>query len=166
VSWLALLLAAAVGAAPAHSPAPRKHHRVAPSHKLAKKAPKHTGIVLKRPGAVPLPGAPGSGPAPTATPTATPTPPPTLPSRTHIVLDEWTVQSSYVVMKAGPLEFNVDNFGEDDHNLSIKGRDETLPVPPGGSGQLTVTFTPGTYTLYCSLPEHEGNGMKTTLTVR
>jgi uncharacterized cupredoxin-like copper-binding protein len=162
VSWLALLLAAAVGAAPAH--APRKHHRVTPPHKLAKKAPKHKGIAIRRGAPVALPGQPG--PAPTATPTPTPTPAPVLPSRTHVVLKEWSVTSSYIVMKAGPLEFNVDNVGEDDHNLSIKGRDDTVAVPPAGSGQLTVTLAPGTYTLYCSLPEHEGNGMRTTLTVK
>jgi Copper binding proteins, plastocyanin/azurin family len=159
VSWLALLLAAAVGTAAA----PPKHHRVTPSHRLAKKAPKHKGTALKRPVAVPLPGAPGTGPAPS--PTATPTPT-ALPSRTSVVLREWAVTSSYVVMQAGPLEFNISNVGEDDHNLSIKGRDETAAVPPGGNGQLKVTLAPGTYTLYCSLPEHEGNGMRTTLTVR
>ena len=160
MSWLALLLAAAVGTAAA----PPKHHRVTPAHKLAKKAPKHKGIAIRRGAPVTLPGQPA--PTTTATPVPTATPPPSYPSRTHVVLDEWTVQSSYIVMKAGPLEFNVDNFGEDDHNLSIKGRDDTLPVPPGGSGQLTVTLAPGTYTLYCSLPEHEGNGMRTTLTVK
>jgi hypothetical protein len=160
VSWLAILLAAAVGAAPAS--APRKHHRVSPSQKLAKKAPRHKGIVLKRPGPVTLPGQP----APTATPTPTPTPTPTLPSRSHVVLKEWSVTSSYIVMKAGPLEFNVDNVGEDDHNLSIEDRDDTVAVAPGGSGQLTVTLAPGTYTLYCSLPDHKKAGMWTTLTVK
>ncbi len=159
-----MLLAAALAAAPASAAGPRKHHRVAPHHKLAKKAPKHTGVVRKRP--LPAPGPPGTGPAPTPTPTATPTPPPAYPSRSRVVLDEWTVQSSYIVMKAGPLEFNVDNVGEDDHNLSIKGRDDTVAVPPGESAQLNVTLDPGTYTLYCSLPEHEGRGMRTTLTVK
>jgi uncharacterized cupredoxin-like copper-binding protein len=106
-------------------------------------------------------------PVPTQTPVPAPTAaPPELPSRTHVVLDEWTVQSSYIVMKAGPLEFNVDNVGEDDHNLSIKGRDDTVAIPPAGSGQLTVNLGPGTYTLYCSLPGHEANGMRTTLTVK
>jgi hypothetical protein len=162
VSWLAILLAAAVGAAPASASAPRKHHRVSPSQKLAKKAPRHKGTVLKRPGPVTLPGQP----APTATPTPTPTPPPTLPSRSHVVLKEWSVTSSYIVMKAGPLEFNVDNVGEDDHNLSIEDRDDTVAVAPGGSGQLTVTLAPGSYTLYCSLPDHKKAGMWTTLTVK
>ena len=160
MSWLALLLAAAVGTAAA----PPKHHRVTPSQKLAKKAPKHKGIAIRRGAPVTLPGQPAPTPIATATPTATP--PPTLPSRTHVVLKEWSVTSSYIVMKAGPLEFNVDNVGEDDHNLSIKGRDDTVAVPPSGSGQLTVTHAPGTYTLYCSLPEHEAAGMRTTLTVK
>jgi hypothetical protein len=161
VNWLALLLAGAVGAAAA----PHKPHRVAPSHRLAKKPPKHKGIAIRRGTPVTLPGQPV--PVPTQTPVPAPTAaPPELPSRTHVVLDEWTVQSSYIVMKAGPLEFNVDNVGEDDHNLSIKGRDDTVAIPPAGSGQLTVNLGPGTYTLYCSLPGHEANGMRTTLTVK
>ena len=49
---------------------------------------------------------------------------------------------------------------------AIKNRDDTVAVPPGGSGQLTVTLAPGTYTLYCSLPDHEAAGMRTTLTVK
>lgn len=162
MSWLALLLAAAVGTAAA----PAKHHRVSPSHRLAKKAPKHKGIAVRRGAPVTLPGQPAPTPTPNATPTPTPTPPPTLPSRTRVVLKEWSVTSSYIVMKAGSLEFNVDNLGEDDHNLSIKNRGDTIALPPSGSGTLTVTLAPGTYTLYCSLPEHEDNGMWTTLTVK
>ena len=160
MSWLALLLAAAVGTAAA----PHKPHRVTPSHRLAKKAPKHKGIALRRGAPVTLPGQP----APTSTPAPAPTatPPPVYPSRTRVVLDEWTVQSSYIVMKAGPLEVNVDNVGEDDHNLSIEGRDDSVAVPPGESGQLNVTLAAGTYTLYCSLPEHADRGMRTTLTVK
>jgi hypothetical protein len=168
VRWIAVLLAAAVVAAPASASAARKHHRVTPPHRLAKKAPKHKGIALKRGAPVTLPGQPGptSTPAPAQTPTPTQTPPPTYPSRTRVVLQEWSVTSSYIVMKAGALEFNVDNLGEDDHNLSIKGRDDTVAVPPGGSDQLDVTLAPGTYTLYCSLPGHEDAGMRTTLTVK
>jgi Copper binding proteins, plastocyanin/azurin family len=165
---MAVLLAAAVAAAPASASAARKRHRVSPPHRLAKQAPRHKGIALRRGTPVTLPGQPGPTPTPTATPTPTPTatPPPSYPSRTRVVLKEWSVTSSYIVMKAGALEFNVDNLGEDDHNLSIKNRDDTVAVPPGGSDTLTVTLAPGTYTLYCSLPGHEDAGMRTTLTVK
>ena len=62
------------------------------------------------------------------------------------------------------------NSGEDEHNLNV------LP----GEGAPAATFAnlaskamssqevelrPGSYTLFCSLPEHEKRGMKATLTV-
>ena len=37
--------------------------------------------------------------------------------------------------------------------------------PPGGSAGLQVDLKPGSYTLFCSLPEHEQKGMKATLVV-
>jgi plastocyanin len=175
VSWLAILLAAAVAAAA--GPAPRKHHRVAPAQRLAKKAPVHKGLRIKRqavaaprPSASPVPVVLGASPTPTATPTvtATPTPTPVYPSRTKVILKEYSVQSSYITMKAGPLEFNVVNNGMDDHNLTVKGVDGAAVDAPadGQSYPLDVTLAPGTYTLYCSLPTHEALGMSTTLTVK
>jgi uncharacterized cupredoxin-like copper-binding protein len=156
VSWMAVLLAAAVAAAPAKHPLAR-HGR------LAKKAPVHRGVKVTR--SAPVAPAPSADPAPTATPAPTPAP---LPSRTRVVLDDdpYKVQSAYLTMQAGPLEFNVVNVGMDDHNLSIKGRADTEFVPAGGEGRLEVTLPAGTYRLYCSLPGHEQAGMWTTVVVR
>jgi uncharacterized cupredoxin-like copper-binding protein len=85
-----------------------------------------------------------------------------------VVLDDdpYKVQSAYLTMQAGSLEFNVVNVGMDDHNLSIKGRADTEFVAAGGEGRLEVTLPAGTYRLYCSLPDHEQWGMWTTLVVR
>jgi plastocyanin len=156
---MAVLLAAAVAAVPAK-------HPVAKHGRLAKRAPVHRGVKVTRPAPPPAPSVvPAVTPQPTATPTPTPAP---LPSRSRVVLDDdpYKVQSAYVTMQAGPLEFNVVNVGLDDHNLSIKGRADTEFVPAGGEGKLDVTLAAGTYRLYCSLPGHEAAGMWTTVVVR
>ena len=158
MNWLAVLLAATMAAVPGH-------HGVAKHGRLAKKAPVHRGVKVTRP--APPPPAPDATttPVPTATPTPTAVP---LPSRSKVVLDDdpYKVQSAYLTMQAGPLEFNVVNVGMDDHNLSIKGRADTEFVPAGGEGRLDVTLPAGTYRLYCSLPGHEAAGMWTTVVVR
>ena len=83
---------------------------------------------------------------------------------------EWTVRPSYRILAAGPIDFNANNRGEDDHNLTVrddKDRDlGELELAPGDVGTLTVTLGLGTYTLYCSLPDHEAAGMKATINVR
>jgi plastocyanin len=163
VSWMAVLLAATMAAVPGH-------HRVVKHGRLAKKAPVHRGMKVTRPAPGPGSGAhPPVEPAPTPGPSATPAPTPApLPSRTRVVLDDdpYKVQSAYLTMQAGPLEFNVVNVGMDDHNLSIKGRADTEFVPAGGESRLEVTLPAGTYRLYCSLPGHEAAGMWTTVVVR
>jgi uncharacterized cupredoxin-like copper-binding protein len=158
VSWLAVLLAATVAAVPAE-------HPVARHGRLAKNAPVHRGVKVTRP--APSSTAPAAVPTATPEPAATPTPAP-FPSRTRVVLDDdpYKVQSAYLTMQSGPLQFNVVNVGMDDHNLSIKGRADTEFVAAGGEGRLEVTLPAGTYRLYCSLPGHEQAGMWTTLVVR
>ncbi len=184
MSWLAIVLAVAIAAAAGPVPK-RQHHRVSASQRVAKHAPRHTGIRIKRPAAaaphpsaspVPVTGGGnvvlGATPTPTATaaPTATPTATPVYPSRTQVILndDPWSVTSSYQTLRAGPLEFNVVNHGSDDHNLTIRGVDgAVVAAPPDGETYpLEVTLAAGTYTLYCSLPQHEQLGMWTTLTVK
>ena len=158
MSWMAVLLAAAVAVAPAK-------HPVARHGRLAKKAPVHRGVKVSRP--APTPPAPDASSTPTPAVTPSPTPLP-LPSRSKVVLDDdpYKVQSAYLTMQAGPLEFNVVNVGMDDHNLSIKGRADTEFVAAGGEGQLNVTLPAGAYRLYCSLPGHEQAGMWTNLVVK
>ena len=125
--------------------------------------------------------APTATPTPTVTPTPTeppvaaptPAPPGTYPTRTNVDLTdirEWTVRPSYRILAAGPIDFNANNRGEDDHNLTVrddKDRDlGKIDLAPGDVATLTVTLGLGTYTLYCSLPTHEAAGMKATINVR
>ncbi len=112
-------------------------------------------------------------PSPGATPGAhghaTPTATPVYPSRTGVDLDEWVVRSSYRTLAAGVIDFNAANLGEDDHNLSMRGGATEygrLDLAPGDADTLKVSLAPGTYTLYCSLPGHEEQGMRTDITVR
>jgi plastocyanin len=195
VSWFAILLAlASLGSTPvkpvSHKCKASKTVHAAQKNCKAKKKP--TGKVRPRatptptprpttPGSTRTPDSPGSSPDPGATPTptpapgTTPTPTPTptatpvYPSRTGVDLDEWVVRSSYRTLRAGTIDFNAANLGEDDHNLSVRdgGKDYgRLDLAPGDADTLRLTLAPGTYTLYCSLQGHEEQGMRTDITVR
>jgi hypothetical protein len=113
---------------------------------------------------------PGSTPVPGPTPAPTPTPPPvSYPSRTGVDLTEWNVRSSYRTLAAGRIDFNANNLGEDDHNLSVRGGGHEygkIDLAPGDSDMLTLVLAAGPYTLYCSLPDHEEAGMRADITVR
>ena len=69
----------------------------------------------------------------------------------------------------GVYTFMVTNQGPLSHDLTVNGpgvsKMGTPIFSPGGSEQLTVTLTNGTYDLYCSVPGHKQLGMDTTLTV-
>jgi plastocyanin len=125
---------------------------------------------------VPTPApTPAPPPPPVPTPAPTPAPPPPLPSRTSVDLTdgdpgEWSVRPAYSPLAAGPVEFNATNLGMDDHNLSVKTADGThlassALLPPGDSATLQLTLAAGDYTLYCSLPTHEGLGMQAAIKV-
>jgi hypothetical protein len=124
--------------------------------------------VAPQPTATPKPGV---NPAPTATPTPTPSGP-VYPSRTGVDLTdvrEWAVRPSYRILAAGRIDFNVNNLGEDDHNLSIRGGGREygrIDLHPRDDATLTVDLAPGAYTLYCSLPDHEAAGMRADISVR
>jgi hypothetical protein len=118
------------------------------------------------PAAAPAPGAAPPAPTATAQPTVTPSP---YPSRTNVDLDEWFVRPSYRAFAAGPIEFNVNNRGEDDHDFSVRGGGREygrIDLAPGETDSLTVTLAVGSYTLYCSLPDHEAAGMGVNISVR
>jgi plastocyanin len=195
VSWFAILLAlASLGGAPS-KPVTKKCKASKTVHTAQKncKVKKHPKAKVKpratptptpkpgTPGSTRTPDSPSSAPEPGATPTPTPkpgsTPPPTptptatpaYPSRTGVDLDEWVVRSSYRTLRAGTIDFNAANLGEDDHNLSVRAGTKDfgrLDLAPGDADTLRLTLAPGTYTLYCSLQGHEEQGMHTDISVR
>ena len=73
---------------------------------------------------------------------------------------------------AGKVALNVHNFGEDDHDVQVKGpRGFVSPVSPDIDPGATVRVElrlrrPGRYTLICTKPGHLAAGMKATLRVR
>jgi plastocyanin len=63
------------------------------------------------------------------------------------------------------------NFGEDAHNLRIERLDASgppldLPLAESGERQkASGTLAAGTYKVYCTLPGHDAQGMHARLTV-
>lgn len=74
-------------------------------------------------------------------------------------------------VKAGGVTIELNNQGEDPHNLNIRlegSGEEPQQIAETDSGERAVaTFDlpPGKYRLWCSLPEHEELGMETKLVV-
>ncbi len=77
---------------------------------------------------------------------------------------------SYRELRAGEIEFNAANLGEDDHDFSVRdGGGNVLAnevVLTGDSVTVRLSLSPAVYTLYCSLPDHEAYGMRTEITIR
>ena len=74
-------------------------------------------------------------------------------------------------VEPGLVTIELNNRGEDAHNLHLQLEGEVGPVlelPETGSLQNSggeFELSSGTYKLWCSLPEHEEKGMQTTLVV-
>ncbi len=127
------------------------------------------------------PGTPPAGPAPTSpgpipptstAPGETPPPPhgpPAVP-RVQVTAVEYHFTLSRTTVPAGNVIFEFVNHGQDEHNLNVAPPTGPLAgsfanTASEGVANLEVDLRPGTYTLFCSLPEHEQKGMKATLVV-
>ena len=84
---------------------------------------------------------------------------------------EYTYTLSRPEVSAGEVIVELNNQGEDPHNLVLEhegSADPSLEIPSAPSlSQASARFTlsPGTYRLYCSLYKHEAKGMEATLAV-
>jgi nitrite reductase (NO-forming) len=80
---------------------------------------------------------------------------------------EFAFTPSTLTMKAGePTDVVLKNDGSIEHDFSVDAAGFKLPVPASGTGDLLLTIAkPGTYPFHCSVPGHEGAGMKGTITV-
>ena len=98
-------------------------------------------------------------------------PDPVTPGRLGVRADEFSFTLSRPSVAAGDVIIELDNRGEDPHNLNLaKTGTVDLPLTIEEIGPLTqatgrFTLTPGTYRLWCSLPLHEEWGMTANLTV-
>jgi plastocyanin len=84
---------------------------------------------------------------------------------------EYAFTLSRTTVPAGKVILQFVNNGQDEHNLQIEQQPEGPLVgsfadtPAKGIGDLQLEMQPGQYKLFCSLPTHEQEGMKATLTV-
>jgi plastocyanin len=114
-------------------------------------------------------------PAALPLPPATPAPPAEEPQPQTNRLGVKAVEYSYTLSRpevsAGEVTVELNNQGEDPHNLVLENEgsvDPSLEIPATASAsQASASFnlSPGTYRLYCSLYKHEAKGMEATLVV-
>lgn len=120
--------------------------------------------------AAPIATAPPPAPAPTAPSSPEPEPEPEA-NRVAARASEYYWVLSRPKVKAGAVTVELNNQGEDPHNLNLQREGdggEPLQIPETDSLQRNVAnfdLPTGKYRLWCSLPEHEEKGMHTTLTV-
>ena len=72
-----------------------------------------------------------------------------------------------VTAPAGEITLRMENPSALPHNIAVDEPEvvEGEVVQQGGVSEITVTFPPGTYEYYCSVPGHREGGMVGTLTV-
>jgi plastocyanin len=171
----------------------RHHHRVCRSRRVAKPRPSGgsgaptttTSTTLASPGGSPA----GSTTTTTTqlqttttqTSTSTTSSPPPLPHGTEVDERATGLQSPFYAMganertlAAGTIHFNVYNFDQDPHTFAVEDSGgqqvgSTIQVAAGHPGTpvpVSVDLPPGTYTLYCTLPQHAADGMETTIVVK
>jgi plastocyanin len=144
------------------------------SHHVAAKIPAGTSKPTSSPTTTNTPG-PGETPSTSA---AGPTPgkqpagggPPVVP-RVQVTAVEYGFSLSRTTVPAGKVIVEFVNKGQDEHNLNALGGEGELAgsfenEPASGVKDQTLVLKPGSYTLFCSLPEHEQKGMKATLLVQ
>jgi plastocyanin len=92
-------------------------------------------------------------------------------SRLGVKAVEYSYTLSRPEVNAGEVIVELNNQGEDPHNLVLEhegSADPSMEIPATPSlSQESESFTlsPGSYRLYCSLYKHEAKGMEATLLV-
>ncbi len=92
------------------------------------------------------------------------------PARVQLVAREFSFTLSRLHVHAGTAVIELDNFGQDPHDLRVQriGARHIAGlgvVSPGQRGDLTVRLAPGRYSFWCSIANHRKLGMQTTLVV-
>jgi len=117
---------------------------------------------MKRLGlAIALVAAAGALPAQAAAPLA----------RVQVVAVEFHYRLSRVSVPAGQVRIELANFGQDEHNLTVRkvGTTKVMTIPgalPGTRATATFRLKPGLYVLKCTMADHAMRGMKARLRVR
>jgi hypothetical protein len=117
-------------------------------------------------------------PAAPPPPSAGPAPAPELPRRVGAKVEDEDPEDFHFILSrpfvySGEVTVELDNsLGGDPHNLNVQlegSADPALEVGEAEPGESRVghfDLAPGTYRLWCSLPQHEEWGMKADLEVR
>jgi uncharacterized cupredoxin-like copper-binding protein len=95
------------------------------------------------------------------------------PARLLVGGDEFRLTLSRASVKAGRVLVQLQNRGEDDHDLRLQRITSKPDAPvarwavtkPGELAELTLSLRRGRYRLWCSLPGHRELGMKATVRV-
>ncbi len=184
---LALFVGLAVPHGVGASPRRVKHMSVCRSRHHRHRA-RCTRRRAQRKSPAPAPSAPGGETSATSAPTtqthaggvttSTPAPPPAPseiapPSVPHVQITavEYSFTLSRTTVPQGKVVLQFVNHGQDEHNLNAAPAGEgplagALPNTLAGEVRnLSVELRSGSYTLFCSLPEHERKGMRATLQV-
>jgi plastocyanin len=95
--------------------------------------------------------------------------PPSIP-HVQVSAVEYAFTLSRTTVPAGKVIFQFVNDGQDEHNLQIAPPEGPLvgsfaDMPAKGISDLQLEMQAGQYKLFCSLPTHEQEGMKATLSV-
>ena len=93
------------------------------------------------------------------------------PARLGVQAEEFHLVLSRPSVKAGVVEIELQNTGEDPHDLRLRrvGGHHTFTIPvtqPRGRRTIAINMRPGRYRLWCSLAAHRALGMQTVLRVR
>jgi plastocyanin len=93
------------------------------------------------------------------------------PARLGVTAKEFSFALSRTTLKRGPAIVELDNFGQDVHDLRLRrvGGTRTYGTgvtKPGHRAELDVTLRPGVYRLWCSIADHRARGMYATFRVR
>jgi hypothetical protein len=93
------------------------------------------------------------------------------PARLGVSATEYHLTLSRPAVKAGVVEIELQNDGQDPHDLRVRrvGGTHTFSVPlvaPGGRHTVDIRMRPGRYRLWCSVANHAALGMQTVLRVR
>jgi len=96
--------------------------------------------------------------------------PHSAPGRLGVSASEFHLTLSRGSVKAGRVIVQLQNEGEDVHDLRLRRiggtRTYSLPVTsPGGRTTLSLRLLPGRYRLWCSLANHAQLGMRAVLRV-
>ncbi len=95
---------------------------------------------------------------------------PPAPARMQVVAREYSFTLSRLNVRSGPAVIELDNFGQDPHDLRIQRAGSRHiaglgEITPGSRASLSLDLPPGRYSFWCSVGDHRARGMQATVIV-